>query len=329
MSSAKTDISTAEKEYQAFRDQLDMLDQVRDCVLWPPQSDFSKVCSCDECCPKIERLNQFEKEIKAKRKLISAYQSQMENKEHLCLSIFSSAEWTKRTLGFFQKKLKAVSEKSGVSWTLGKSSSAAKLEVIVEEIDQMVRGCDLLREDDDDYAFDDDDDEAYDVLRNMESGLYYYKNTKAKDKAYALIREIEKLEKDCEMDMITAKAQNKSIDPAISKKCIEKQIELLKTLPVEELKHEIKELIAEIHPIHVHMKMFLKAKQSTYIICGAIIVKRKMFWQKYSSLATKDNGHNSSELKETLDSLIDKVNSFEDQWKKEFAPFHSSWLIKT
>ncbi|KAL3653732.1 hypothetical protein CASFOL_003413 [Castilleja foliolosa] len=43
----------------------------RRCVLWTPEMDFTKLCSCHDWLNKIERLNEFEKELMAKRRLIN------------------------------------------------------------------------------------------------------------------------------------------------------------------------------------------------------------------------------------------------------------------
>ncbi|GFP94755.1 hypothetical protein PHJA_001619900 [Phtheirospermum japonicum] len=235
--------------------------------LWPPESDFSKACSCRECGEKIKELKDFEKQIKAKKDLIT---------------------------------------KSGVPLTLERSDSAAKLEVIDEKIDQMLRdnGFDWPNwrrtfPDDDN---DDDDDKSYDVLEEIDTGLYYYRQTKAKEKAYVLLQEIEKLEKEHEKDKKTAE------DPAVSSmKYIEKQVELVKALPVEELQEEVEELIAEICPRDVHLKMCRKARDYISSTCYAMISKRKEFWLGCTSLASKGNGHSSNGLKQTLDSLLDKL----------------------
>ncbi|KAL3653622.1 hypothetical protein CASFOL_003303 [Castilleja foliolosa] len=323
---AKTDRSTVEKEYQAFKDELDLLEQVRACNLWTPaELDFRKVCCCDDCLPKIERLNQFEKEMKAKRNLISAYLVQMDRKENLCISIANCAGWNKRTLEFFQKKLKAVSEKSGVPWTPIKCISTA--EDIDKEITHMLRKCGILPQlnddddddDDDDSAIvdDDDDDDDDDVLGSIDYALFYYKKTKSNNNAYAILQEMEKLEKDRQME-----EQNKNLDPAFSKNYIEKQIEELKKLSVEDLRNEVKKVIAEIRPKD-HRKLFEEARQSMYDACYAIIGKRMEFWQKSPSVANEGNEHISNGLEETLNSLLDEVNSFEKKWEDNYAQFYT------
>ncbi|GFP94757.1 hypothetical protein PHJA_001620100 [Phtheirospermum japonicum] len=183
-------------------------------------------------------------------------------------------------------KAKAVSEKSGVPLTLTRSGSAAKLEAIHQNIVQMLRDNGLIGkpEDEEKVHDDDDDNESCDVLKEIDTGVrtlsqqrFYYDQTKAKDKAYVLLQEIEKLENDHEKDKKIAEAQQKSLDPAVSMKYIEKQFELVKALPVEELQEEIEELIAEI--------------------CPGTPIRR----------SSEGNDHSSNGLNETLDSLIDRL----------------------
>ncbi|KAL3653670.1 hypothetical protein CASFOL_003351 [Castilleja foliolosa] len=120
------------------------------------------------------------------------------------------------------------------------------------------------------------------------------------------MKEIEKLENDHHMDKKMDKAHEMSIDPAISKKYIEKQIELVKKLPVDDLLHEVNEPIDDIRSRDFHVKM-------------------KKFWQGCPSLATEGSDHNSNGLNETLESLIDEVKSFEDQWAQEYATFFTPY----
>ncbi|GFP94775.1 hypothetical protein PHJA_001621900 [Phtheirospermum japonicum] len=322
------DLSTPElreKDYQAFREKLELIDQVRDCVLCPPGFDFTEACPCHECGSKISELNDFEKEIKAKKKLITEYAVQEQAKEDLCMLLIGAAFCTNRMLDLLHKSLKAVSEKSEVPSALKKSHSAAKLGVIYQNMTQMLIDSNLIGKPEEKVPDDDADaaaaDESYDVLGEIDSGFFYYKKTKAKDKAYVLLQEIEKLEKHHEMDKKTAEAQKKALDPSISRGYIEKQIELVKMFPVEELQLEAAELIAEICPRDVHLNMFGKARQYISNTCAAMITKRKAFCRGCTSPGSKGKEHSLNGLDQTLDWLIEKANSFKKQWKEEYAPY--------
>ncbi|GFP94759.1 hypothetical protein PHJA_001620300 [Phtheirospermum japonicum] len=315
------DLSTPElreKDLQAFREALDIQDQLSYCVLWPPEPDFSKACSCDECGEKIKELKEFEKQIKAKKKLIAEYLDQVEKEEDRCLGLLSAAQWTKQMLDLLHKNLKAVSEKS---LTLKNIHSTSELKVTFLKIAQMVIDNKLLSKPDNfpgDGDGDDNDDDDGDVLDEIKTGFSHYKNTKAEGKAYDLLKGIENLEKDHEKAKETAEEQKKVLDPSISKTCIEKQIEMF---PVKELQLQAEEMIAEICPRDIHRKMFIKAREYIYTTCYAIIIESKEFWRGCTSLESKDNEHSLNGLNQTLDSLINKANSFDNQWEKEFAPF--------
>ncbi|KAL3653673.1 hypothetical protein CASFOL_003354 [Castilleja foliolosa] len=304
--------STSEKEKkdQAFFDAIEMLQQVRLCELWTPESDFLKVCSCDECRPKIQRLNQFEEEIQSKQNLIGVYIGQLDSKEWLCFNICTSAQWTKDMFGFLNKKLKRISEELGVSCTLEKSSSADELELVDKQIVQRLTEVGLLRKSVDSGAtgeYDEDDD---DILGKLETARWYYRKTKVKDEVYALLQDIENLENDWdwEMDNKTVEAQK-----------LGKQIELMEKFPMKELQNEVEELIAELFPREPHEMKEKKAKKLIHKVSYSCIRKRKDFWEG-SPLPTQGNEHCSNGLEETLDSLLQEVNVFNEQWNKEFAP---------
>ncbi|KAL3653671.1 hypothetical protein CASFOL_003352 [Castilleja foliolosa] len=310
------------EDLRKFNEQLDLLDHIRDCVLFHPESDFTNACSCDQCCPKIARLMQFEKEIQAKKRLLQKYNSETNDKEELCSGISGCADLTKQLFDLLQKKTQG--SELGVSWRVDDSSSAAKLGIIDEKITRILIERGLCGEPDekDPNLHDLDDD---DVLETIHIGYYRWGKTKAKDTAYAIMEEIEELENDHNMEKKMAEEQNTTIDPAISKKYIEKQIELVKKLPVDDLLHEVNELIGDIRSRDFHYKMYKETREFISKTCFAIIQKRKKFWQGRPSLATEGSDHNSNGLNETLDSLIDEVKSFEDQWEKEYATFFTPY----
>ncbi|KAL3653733.1 hypothetical protein CASFOL_003414 [Castilleja foliolosa] len=296
-----------DEDDQSFMDQLDLLEQVRYFVLFPPDKDFSQVCSCDVCRPKIQCLNEFQKEIKAKMSLISKYGADLDNnKENHCLSITLSAYWPRRMLGFLENKLKAaVSEGSGVSWTLEKSdSAAAELKRIDKEIAKRLNDAGLLG--------DPGDTIQMTMMMMITMSISWIKlimgNTKAKDEAYVLFEGIESLEKDWLMHKETSDAHK-----------LERQIEIVKKFPVGKLQDEVEELIEKIPSREFFSMIFGKARDYIYNVSYSFIRKRQEFWKGFS-LPTKGNDHSSNGLKETLDSLIEEVISFKERWNEEFAP---------
>ncbi|KAL3653666.1 hypothetical protein CASFOL_003347 [Castilleja foliolosa] len=308
------------EDLRKFVDQLDLLDHIRDCVLFHPEFDFTNACSCDQCRPEIARLMKFEKDIQAKRRLIQKYNSETNDKEELCSGISDCADLTKQLFDLLQKKLKAVYEELEIPWEVDNSSSAANLGIVDEKIFQTLIDRGLSGEPDEkdpNVHYPNDSN----VLNKIRIGYYRYGKTKAKDKAYPIMKDIEKLEKDHQMEEKMAKAQKTSLNPAISKKYLEKQIELVKKLPVNDLLHEVNELIGDIRSRDFHLKMYEEARELISKTCFAIIQKRKKFWQGAPSLSTEGIGHNSNGLNETLKSLIAEVDSFEHQWENCYAKF--------
>ncbi|KAL3653717.1 hypothetical protein CASFOL_003398 [Castilleja foliolosa] len=289
-------------------------------VLWTPESDFLKGCSCDECRPKIERLNQFEEEINIKLELVNAYRAQLNDKDNLCLSICTSAQWSKDMFGFLNKKLKRVYEKLGVPCPLVKSNSADLLELVDKTIVQRLREVGLLGKSGDSSTgeYDEDDD---DILEKLETGRWYYRNTKVKDEVYALLQDIENLENDWEdykIDLLQniENLENDWEDYKIDEtQKLEKQIECVEKLPVKQLQNEVEELIAQIFPGELREKKARALISKTSNYCTR---KRDEFWQW--SFAPTICGNRHASLEPTLDSIIQEVNLFKEQWNMEFAP---------
>ncbi|KAL3653644.1 hypothetical protein CASFOL_003325 [Castilleja foliolosa] len=308
---------SASKSDMDDEDEFDLIDQIRRCVLWQPESDFTKACSCDQCRLKIARLMDFEKEIQAKKRLIENYLSQMNRKEELCLTICSCAHWTRKMLHLLQNKLKPVYEELGVPL---EHEEYARFEVIDEKVKQKLRDCGLLHkpEEKDDVTYS-DIPESRTVLDYADTGDFNYSQTKAKDKACNIIKDIEKLEKEHDKDKQTAEAQKNSIDPAVSKMYIEKQIELVKDLPVEDLLDEVEALIRDIHPRDEKYEKFDESRNYIYSTCAVIITKKNEYWQGALSLAIEGGHHNSNKLDEILESLLEEVKSFEAKWEEKYA----------
>ncbi|KAL3653665.1 hypothetical protein CASFOL_003346 [Castilleja foliolosa] len=265
-----------------------------DCVLFHSEFDFSKACSCDHCRLKIARLMQFEKEIQAKKRRITKYLSETSDKEDLCLDIATCVNWTKCLLDLLLKNLKAVCKDSRVPLKLQKCS-VSRLDTLDKEITQKLRDVKVIGPDQHDYS----QYSTPTVLDTLRNGYYEFGKTKAKNKAFDIIKKIEKLENDHNMEKKIAEAQKSSIDPAVSKKYIEEQIEFVEDIPVDELLQEFNELIGNMRPRDYHIE----------------------FWQGAPSLATGGTDHNSNGLNETLDSLLVEVKSFDDQWRDDYANF--------
>ncbi|KAL6533349.1 hypothetical protein OROMI_027461 [Orobanche minor] len=196
---------TRKNDYQAFRDELDVIDQTNDCSLFPPEYDFTEACSCNECSTKIMELLDFEKEIKFKNNLARELAVRIQTTEDHCLSLSCAAEWTKKMLDLLHKNLKSVSEKLGVSLTLKRTNSAAKLEDVDLGIVKLMSDSDLIRDygvvDDPEQEIEvshfadkiSDSDKIADEIDTLAIGapiVFHYRNSKVKDKANGLLQEI-------------------------------------------------------------------------------------------------------------------------------------------
>ncbi|KAL3653664.1 hypothetical protein CASFOL_003345 [Castilleja foliolosa] len=327
MSDAKSNLSSAERA-QKFTEQLQLYDQIMDCVLWLPESDFTIACSCDQCRLKIARLMKFEKDLQAKKSLIENYLCQTNDKEETCMNISTCVNWTKRLFNMFQKNLKAVCKELEVPLKLDKCS---RLETLDKYVTQKLIDCQIIgprvEKDQDPDTVDSEDStpsDSYIVLETLGHGYNHYERTIAKDKAFDIIKKIENLENAHDMAKKIAQAEKMSLDPAVSKNYLEEQIEYVEKLPIDELLHEFDELIGRFHTRDYHNAVYDKAREFISKTCFDMIEKGKKFWQGAPSLSTECSDHNSNGLNETLDSLIYEVNSFEDQWRDDYAKFFNS-----
>ncbi|KAL6533360.1 hypothetical protein OROMI_027472 [Orobanche minor] len=108
-------------------------------------------------------------------------------------------------LDLLHKNLKSVSEKLGVSLTLKRSNSAAKLEDVDLGIVKLISDSDLTRDygvADASEACDDPEHETEvshfadsdKIADEIDTGVFHYRNSKVKDKANGLLQEILEIE---------------------------------------------------------------------------------------------------------------------------------------
>ncbi|KAL3653709.1 hypothetical protein CASFOL_003390 [Castilleja foliolosa] len=309
-SSSSSPLSLQKKKDRDFFEGIEMIQHVRLCELWradlaPPtdlerlEYDFIKACPCDQCLPKLERLDEFEKEIQTKLELVNAYRARINDKEDLCLSICTSAQWSKDIFWFLNKKLKKLSEKLGVPCPPVRSNSANLLENVDKTIVKMLQEVGLLGNSST-GEYDENDD---DILRKLETGRWYYRNTAAKVESYLCLENIQNLEKDW---------KDQKIDQTLK---LVKQIECVEKLPVKKLQIEVEVLISQIFPVEFHKMREEKARDLIFKTSYSCIKKRNEFWQ-----GRWLRGDSHALLKATLRSLLEEVGLFEKQWNTVFAP---------
>ncbi|CAH9116880.1 unnamed protein product [Cuscuta epithymum] len=90
-------------------------------VLFPPKSDFSKVCSCNECSGKMKVLKEFEKDLQSKADLVNERKLQEISDQAIIVDLTAAFEWTVETLDVLYTNLKRLYTKSGFSCELRRS----------------------------------------------------------------------------------------------------------------------------------------------------------------------------------------------------------------
>ncbi|KAL3653716.1 hypothetical protein CASFOL_003397 [Castilleja foliolosa] len=334
-STRQADLTTPDPDLEKKHQEVEILGQARRCVLWTPEMDFTQLCSCHDCLNKIKWLNEFQKELMAKRRLINRSGADLENKESLCMDIFLSLISTKDILRFLKNKLKAVCEKSEVPWTLERSSSIDcsidKLNQMLKKMAKMLRGAGVFGEhgdtdsdnDDRDHSATNHDATNHDDRDNLSDKIdrlsFDCKNTQAKDEIYGFLEEIKTLEKDWVEDDHKGTAEELKL---------ENQIKKVNEFPVEKLHAEFEELIPEVRQIEYHSKMSSKAIDCMHKTCYHCIRKGKDFW-KGSPLTTKSNEHSSNGLEETLDALNKEVDLFKIRWKMSLPMYLLKMIDQT
>ncbi|CAA0813038.1 Unknown protein, partial [Striga hermonthica] len=206
------------------------------------------------------------------------YLAQVDFDESLCLSLANAAKWTADMLDLLLRKLEALSEKSGIPIKLENDPAAANLETVFLRLAHMLKDNGVIRN----IETAKYDKEHYVRRAPITPGVIWYKRTKANDRASVLLHLIAQVEDDHEREKKAAEAEGKMLAPSVSKCFIEKQTELVKKFPVEELYVEAEELVSKICPIEEKTLMGREIRMYITKTCRAMIVERKCFWQQYT-----------------------------------------------
>ncbi|CAH9070493.1 unnamed protein product [Cuscuta epithymum] len=295
-------------------------------VLFPPESDFSKVCSCDECSAKVKVLKEFEADLRDKQNRVLELIDQQDPDLMNCIALGAASYWTRSLLDRLHRELELLYEKSGASRTLKRSKSEQELIDVSFQISNMLIDNKLLDKIDpveiSGAKYSDDRPLAWEI----KSGYVWYGDTRFKNAAFEIIKKIEEIENHHENDKKSAQEEERSLDPSISKKHIDDQIMLLKKLPVGQLHHDCQKFVPKV-------ARALKADNDINSIYRTMIIIRRLFWKKYqmidsSTSNTNEQSHSWSGLKLTLELLAEQANSFRELWDKEydqhFGPYEGS-----
>ncbi|CAH9135725.1 unnamed protein product [Cuscuta epithymum] len=309
-------------------------------VLFPPKSDFSKVCSCNECSGKMKVLKEFEKDLQSKADLVNERKLQEISDQAIIVDLTAAFEWTVETLDVLYTNLKRLYTKSGLSCELRRSESEEDMTDRYFRIINMLMDNKLLRKSDVPYASKagkcgDEDADILPLAGHIDAGFMHYQLTKFKDDAYSILKRIEEIEEKHKQDQTSAAEEERPLDFLTSKKHILNQINVLKKLPLSEMHRECQKVVQRLKPELVDL--ILKAYDEIEETYRRLIVIRRQFWKQYEMTVffprNKDEEkHSWSRLKETLDSLCQQVSSFNEWWKENeqhFTPCEGSSPKKT
>ncbi|CAH9085424.1 unnamed protein product [Cuscuta epithymum] len=310
-------------------DFLDLQEEIVTNVIFPQESDFGSVCPCDDCHQKIKMLKKFEEEIHDKRELVRECQHLLQQKFVHCSYLASSSRWAIRMLRLLHHNLKIVSKKGGITSILQKD----KLEEEMEYSDDLTVNLyhHLISKPADASEAGNDLNEKDDILPlaiRISRMRYHYENTKFKDVTDHIFNQLEQIEKVHEQDMKCAQAEKKQLDPIISQMHIEKQIRLVKTLPLNEMYLEALKLVKEISPFDERSILLGNAYKDIMATLSDMITVRFEFWLRYQSASLTRKDHTLSGLKDTLEILWKKATLFNDRWEKDHAPYFTTYERK-
>ncbi|CAH9135724.1 unnamed protein product [Cuscuta epithymum] len=318
--------------------------EVEDRLLFPPKSDFSKVCSCIECAAKMKVLKEFEKDLQSKADLVYQRNLQVISDQANLVDLSAAFEWTIETLDVLYTNLKRLYTKLGFSCELRRSESEEDMNHMFDRylrIINMLMDNKLLRKSDVPYASragkcGDEDADILPLAGHIDAGFMHPKFTKFKDDMHSILKKIEEIEEKHKQDKTTAEEEEeRPLHFSTSKNHILNQIKVLKQFPVGEIHRECQKLVQRLKPELVDL--ILKAYEEIEETYCRMIVIRRQFWKQYEMTVSfprnkDEEKHSWSRLKETLDSLCQQVNSFNEWWKENeqhFTPCEGSNPKKT
>ncbi|GER46676.1 GMP synthase [glutamine-hydrolyzing] [Striga asiatica] len=285
-------------------------------LLFSESPDFRQACRCDECRHKITMLEEFESEIKWKKRLVGRYNLELDNIQLHCSSLRSAVGWTQGMLDLLYKHLEEVYQKSGAKFSRKRSRSDDLMGDMYYELVEMHGSCNLIDEHFENITTVVGKPSLDPIGPEIHYGFIKYEITAVKDKAFAILQQMAKLD-----DEMEKKGAEEGLDHSISKHYLEEQIKLVMELPAREVCEEATNIIPVA--LSVPYKRLLVREASTFIFGTSrdIIRERDSFWQQFlkrpSSGESKE--HVSNGLNQTLHSLLQKVQDFKDHWEEKYA----------
>ncbi|CAA0813040.1 Unknown protein, partial [Striga hermonthica] len=231
------------------------------------------------------------------------YMGKLGDDETLCMTLLSAAEWTVDLLNFLLRQLEALHK---IEPPLKKDPTVTKFHDVYLRFVQMMSENGMVdnSRDPSDYN---EGGYVTSIAFEIDAGIFYYKQTKSSNEACDLIQRIVEIEKVHEPQKKASELEGKKLDPSISIKYIEHQIELVKQFPMEKLYSEAVYLIPKVCPRDKIRPMVCEAIDYVAKISGAMVKERVRFWREHpENVASKsmDKRHNSNGLNEKLESLL-------------------------
>ncbi|CAH9097883.1 unnamed protein product [Cuscuta epithymum] len=312
--------------FQEYFEELTMQQEEIDArVLFPPESDFSKVCSCNECCEQIKYLKEFEADLRSRAALAKARVDEVDPNVNLIMSLVSAFDGTVKLWGFLFTNLQRLDKTVGIL-EINRMKSADDMKKIYFEILQKLVGVNFIGDDDVQDLENSLTDCAAkyavyaDILslkHEIEVACYHYGDTKFKDLLH-ILKEFEGIEENHEEDKRLAEEEERPLDVSISESHIVNQIKCLQKLPVDEICQEIEKAMPIIDPKYVNL--ICKEYNDIVETCTKMIVIRRQFWKQYERNVSLTGNmdpekHSWSGLKKTLHSLRQQADCFNELLK--------------
>ncbi|GER37649.1 P-loop containing nucleoside triphosphatehydrolases superfamily protein [Striga asiatica] len=242
--------------------------------IFPPNYSFRKVCSCDECSTMIDELNDFAERTRSLFESVMDITSFLKHTVDHCFYLSLACDWSARTLHRFRILLKGENEKLGLQ-------EENKLRRTQIEIQEVIAASGIVSDFEIDRAEDEIDPScvAECIRFDIDSrGKFYYKPSRVRDVAHALLDQILKIEDEYE----ALKAEKGiEVDPS---GYLERQIKCLEQLPVEQLFSEVVDTIRTVRAIIPFMKELPLIRMFVTGVCDEMVSIRRSFWREYKGV---------------------------------------------
>ncbi|GER37634.1 hypothetical protein STAS_14058 [Striga asiatica] len=228
----------------------------------------------------IDELNDFAESTRSLLRSVMDITSFLSHTVDHCFHLLLACDWSARTLHRFQILLKGESEKLGIRFELEEN----KFRDTQIQIQEVIAASDIIpdRDEKDLPCVADTSYVAEPIRFDMGSrGKFYYKPSRVRDVAHALLDRI--LEIEDEHEALKAE-KGVEVDFSILKAHLERQIKCLEQLPVEELLSEVVDTIRTVRAIIPFMEELPLIRMFITGVCNEMVSIRRSFWREYKGV---------------------------------------------